>query len=93
MSESPRVRWPKPDRFVSAALLRSYFNSAEIEEQLAAGKLRRVLHQEHHPREEDPLGHEPFCTWSRIYGYLTLDGEQVGLPIVTMDEAMPLVAQ
>jgi len=60
-------------------MLRSYFNSIDIEGQLASGLLRRVMRSEHHPRETSPLAHEPFCTWSRMYRYLTADGKPAAL--------------
>lgn len=56
--------------------MRSYFNTQDIEGQLARGLLRRTVHREYHP---DPPIHEPFCTWSRAYRYETLDGEPVAV--------------
>lgn len=34
------------------------------------------LHDEYHPRA---ITHEPNCTWTRLYRYLTLDREPVAL--------------
>lgn len=47
--------------------------------QVQRGLLVRSLYKEHHPREDNPSAHEPFCTWSRMYAYRTPDGQPVAL--------------
>lgn len=56
--------------------MQSYFNSREFHQRAQEGEFIVEVHDEYHPKS---IQHEPFCTWSRTYRYLTQDREPVAL--------------
>lgn len=76
MSNPPRAKWPKPTRILPAVDLQAYFNRNDLEQRAASGEFIVEIHDEYHPQT---LKHEPFCTWTRVYRYLSHDREPIAL--------------
>lgn len=74
---SPNLSWPSERQWISAATIRQEFNSGKFWERVKAGELRQEKLRESHPNPT-PIG-EPYCTWSQVLVYWTLDGSLVAL--------------